>query len=119
LQHARPDQGGYQQKRISPYIYVAHPADRRIQGIVGADRYSDAMSELSPQDPHELIHLGGQAAVVVPLDEYRSLQEAADEHRIDEEFLQASLAIEARRYAGTLKYVSSTEARRRLGLPLA
>jgi hypothetical protein len=28
LQHARPDQGRYQQKRASPYIYVAHPRAR-------------------------------------------------------------------------------------------
>lgn len=31
-----------------------------------------------PEDPYEVIHLGGQAAVVVPMDEYRRLRALAE-----------------------------------------
>ena len=75
------------------------------------------MSELPAEDSHEVIHLGGEAAVVVPLEEYHRLRQDAAEHRIDQEFEDALRTIEARRRAGTLEYVSSDEARRRLGLP--
>jgi hypothetical protein len=33
------------------------------------------MSDLPAGDGHEVIHLGGEAAVVVPLEEYRRLRE--------------------------------------------
>jgi PHD/YefM family antitoxin component YafN of YafNO toxin-antitoxin module len=75
------------------------------------------MSELPVDEVHQVIHLGDRAAVIVPLEEYRLLRQAAEEHRIDEEFQSALRDTEARRQEGTLEYVSSTEARRRLGLP--
>jgi len=35
------------------------------------------MSELSVEDSHQVIELGGQAAVIVPLKEYRELRKVA------------------------------------------
>jgi hypothetical protein len=37
----------------------------------------EGMSELPAEEPYEVIHLGGQAAVIVPLEEYRQLRKAA------------------------------------------
>jgi len=43
------------------------------------------MTELPADDPHEVIHLGDQAAVVVPLDEYRQLRQEALRARLIEQ----------------------------------
>jgi hypothetical protein len=76
------------------------------------------MSELSAPDTHDLIHHGGQVvAVVVPIAEYQQLRQALEEQRINEEFDAARADYLARQQAGTIRYVSHEEARRRLGLP--
>ncbi len=76
------------------------------------------MSELPAGDTHDVIHHGGAVvAVVVPIAEYRQLRQAAEEQRINEEFDAARTEYLARRNAGTIRYVSHEEARRRLGMP--
>jgi PHD/YefM family antitoxin component YafN of YafNO toxin-antitoxin module len=77
-----------------------------------------AMSELPPEDTHDVIHRGGQVvAVVVPIEEYRQLRLAQEEERINEEFAAAYADHLARKESGTVQYVSHEEARRRLGMP--
>ncbi|MFC5752820.1 hypothetical protein [Actinomadura rugatobispora] len=55
------------------------------------------MSEMPIDDPHETIHLGGQTAVVVPLDEYLRLREA----QVEAEQLAAHRRFLERKAAGT------------------
>jgi PHD/YefM family antitoxin component YafN of YafNO toxin-antitoxin module len=77
-----------------------------------------AMSELPAGDTHDVIHRGGQVvAVVVPIEEYRQLRQAIQEQQVNEEFDAARAGYQARREAGTVRYVSHEEAGRRLGLP--
>jgi hypothetical protein len=54
--------------------------------------YDEGMSAQSAEstDPHDVIHLGGEAAVVVPMDEYRRLR--ALERRASVEDLEAAEA---------------------------
>ena len=76
------------------------------------------MSELPAGDTHDVIHRGGQVvAVVVPIEEYRQLRLAMQEQQVNEEFDSARARYQARREAGTIRYVSHEEAGRRLGLP--
>jgi len=76
------------------------------------------MSELSASDSHDVIHHGGEVvAVVVPIAEYRQLRQALEEQRINEEFDAARTNYRARQKAGTIRYVSREEARRRLDMP--
>jgi hypothetical protein len=77
------------------------------------------MSELPVDDHHEVIHLGDQTAVIVPLEEYRQLKDAAEVARVETEFAIGAADFLAREAAGTTQYVSSEEARRRLRLPLS
>jgi len=56
-------------------------------------------------------------AVVVPIEEYRQLCLAMQEQQVNEEFDAARISYQARREAGTIRYVSHEEAGRRLGLP--
>jgi PHD/YefM family antitoxin component YafN of YafNO toxin-antitoxin module len=75
------------------------------------------MSELSADDTHDVIHLGGEAvAVVVPIAEYRQLREMLAEQQINDEFEAAHAGRLARQEAGEIRYVSHEEAGRRLGL---
>jgi PHD/YefM family antitoxin component YafN of YafNO toxin-antitoxin module len=77
------------------------------------------MSE-QPLDGHDVIHHGGEVvAVVVPMEEYRQLKDAAEVARGETEFAIGAADFLAREAAGTTQYVSSEEARRRLGLPLS
>jgi hypothetical protein len=39
--------------------------------------YHDIMTELPAEDPHQVIHLGNEAAVVVPISAYRQLRREA------------------------------------------
>lgn len=71
-------------------------------------------------DPYEVIHLGGQAAVIVPLAEFlrlRALEATASrealEDAADSAAAQDWLAREAR---GETNYVPLSEVRRRLGI---
>ena len=70
---------------------------------------------------YEVIHLGGQAAVVVPVADFlrlRALEQAAAPHELeDAEDTAAMLEWKARDAAGQTTLVSADEARRRLSIP--
>jgi PHD/YefM family antitoxin component YafN of YafNO toxin-antitoxin module len=70
---------------------------------------------------YEVIHLGGQAAVVVPVTDFLRLQAleqaATSEDLEDAEHTAAVLEWKARDAAGQTTVVSAGEARRRLGMP--
>jgi hypothetical protein len=68
------------------------------------------MSELPVEDPHEVIHLGGQAAVVVPLEEYLRLREA----QVEAQQLVAHRDFLERKAAGTAQPGMTTDQVRRL-----
>ena len=69
---------------------------------------------------YELIHLGGQSAVVVPLADFlrlRALEQSAS--RVELEDAEDAAAVEqwlSRESAGTTSYAGSEDVRRRLGL---
>ena len=69
---------------------------------------------------YELIHLGGQAAVVVPVADFlrlRALEQAASPQELeDAEDTAAVLEWKARDADGLTTFVSAYEARRRLGI---
>ena len=70
---------------------------------------------------YEVIHLGGQAAVVVPVTDFlrlRALEQAATPEDLeDAEDTAAVLEWKARDAAGQTTFVPADEARRRLGMP--
>jgi hypothetical protein len=70
---------------------------------------------------YEVIHLGGQAAVVVPVTDFlrlRALEQTAAPHELeDAEDTAAVLEWKARDAAGQTTFVPADEARRRLGIP--
>jgi hypothetical protein len=70
---------------------------------------------------YELIHLDGQAAVVVPVADFlrlRALEQAATPQELeDAEDSAVVLEWKARDAAGQTTFVSAGEARRRLGMP--
>jgi hypothetical protein len=78
------------------------------------------MSELPAGDLHSVIHLGGQTAVVVPLEEYRRLRElernAQLAEQADVEEAAALAEYRAQQQAGTIVSVPQDEVRRRFGL---
>jgi hypothetical protein len=86
---------------------TAQPADRIQASDPGAG-------------PYEVIHLGGQAAVVVPVSDFlrlRALEEAASPQELEDAEDKAALADwRAREAAGQTSYVTHDEALRRLGL---
>jgi hypothetical protein len=68
---------------------------------------------------YEVIHLGGQAAVVVPVSDFlrlRALERAASAQLEDAEDQAALADWRAREAAGQTSYVPHDEALRRLGL---
>jgi len=69
---------------------------------------------------YEVIHLGGQAAVVVPVSDFlrlRALEQAASPQELEDAEDKAALADwRAREAAGQTSYVPHDEALRRLGL---
>ncbi|WP_143447887.1 hypothetical protein [Kineosporia sp. R_H_3] len=71
-------------------------------------------------DPYEVIHLGGQAAVIVPLAEFlrlRALEATASREALeDAEDAAAAQDWLAREARGETNYVPLTEVRRRLGI---
>lgn len=71
-------------------------------------------------DPFEVIHLGGQAAVIVPLAEFLRLRalerDASPEALQDAEDEAAAQDWLAREAAGQTSYTPLTEVKRRLGL---
>jgi hypothetical protein len=70
---------------------------------------------------YEVIHLGGQTAVVVPVADFlrlRALEQAASPEELeDAEDTAAVLEWKARDAAGQTTFVPAGEARRRLGMP--
>jgi hypothetical protein len=78
------------------------------------------MSELPVGDGHEVIHLGGEAAVVVPLEEYRRLRELERLAGLLEVADLEDAAVLAdycqRKGAGAVGLVAHDEVRRRFGL---
>jgi hypothetical protein len=70
---------------------------------------------------YEVIHLGGQAAVVVPVADFlrlRALEQAASPQELeDAEDTAAVLEWKARDATGQTTFVPADEARRRLGMP--
>jgi hypothetical protein len=70
---------------------------------------------------YEVIHLGGQAAVVVPVTDFlrlRALEKAATPKDLeDAEDTAAVLQWKARDASGQTTFVPASEARRRLGIP--
>ena len=70
---------------------------------------------------YEVIHLGGQAAVVVPVTDFlrlRALEQAAAPHELeDAEDAAAMLEWKARDAAGQTTLVSAEEAKLRLSMP--
>lgn len=70
---------------------------------------------------YEVIHLGGQAAVVVPVADFlrlRALEQAASAEELeDAEDAAAAQEWKARDAAGETTFVPADEARRRLGMP--
>jgi PHD/YefM family antitoxin component YafN of YafNO toxin-antitoxin module len=78
------------------------------------------MRELPAGDPHEVIHLGDEAAVVVPLAEYRQLRDDARRSRLieqaDVEEAAALAEYRAQQAVGPVKTVPQAEVRRRFGL---
>jgi hypothetical protein len=77
-------------------------------------------ADLPTTDPYEVIHLGGQAAVIVPLSEFLRLRaldnDASVQAREDAEDSAAAQEWLARDAAGQTSYVPLPEVRRRLGL---
>jgi len=68
---------------------------------------------------YEVIHLGGEAAVVVPVSDFlrlRALEQAASPQELENAEDQAALADWRAREAGQTSYVTHDEALRRLGL---
>jgi hypothetical protein len=70
--------------------------------------------------PYEVIHLGGQAAVVVPVSDFlrlRALEQAASPQELEDAEDTAALSDwQAREAAGQTSYVAHDEVLRRLGL---
>jgi PHD/YefM family antitoxin component YafN of YafNO toxin-antitoxin module len=79
-----------------------------------------AMTELPVGDDHQVIRLGGEAAVVVPLDEYRRLRElerrAQLAEQADAEEAEALAEYRAQQDAGAVTAIPQDEVRRRFGL---
>ncbi|MCD0447600.1 hypothetical protein LO762_00075 [Actinocorallia sp. API 0066] len=75
----------------------------------------------SGPEGHDLIHLGGETAVVVPIEEYRRLRalerRASAQDLADAEDEAALEVWKAREAAGLNVYVPADEVRARLGLP--
>jgi hypothetical protein len=70
---------------------------------------------------YEVIHLGDQAAVVVPVADFlrlRALEQAASPEELEDAADTAAvLAWKARDAAGQTTYLPAAETRRRLGMP--
>ena len=80
------------------------------------------MTQLPADEPHEVIHLGDEAAVVVPPEAYRQLRHDALRARLveqtDAEEAAALAEYREQQAAGTLVTLPQAEVRRRFGLAL-
>jgi hypothetical protein len=104
--HARMDSRAWK-PRIGGSTMTAQPADR----VPASDPDTGS---------YEVIHLGGQAAVVVPVSDFlrlQALEQAASAQELEDAEDKAALADwRAREAAGQTSYVPHDEALRRLGL---
>ena len=79
-----------------------------------------ALKSAAETDPFEVIHLGGQAAVIVPLAEFLRLRalerDASPDALADAEDEAAAQDWLAREAAGQTSYTPLAEVKRRLGL---
>jgi hypothetical protein len=77
------------------------------------------MTELPADDHHEVIHIGDEAAVVVPLGEYRQLRHDALRARLieqaDAEEAAALAEYREQQAVGAVTAVPQAEVRRRFG----
>ncbi len=93
--------------------------DSGMERVLGIGGYFMRAAGLAGSS--EVIHLGGQAAVVVPVTDFlrlRALEQAAAPHELeDAEDTAAMLEWKARDAAGQTTLVSADGARRRLGMP--
>jgi hypothetical protein len=82
--------------------------------------YHGVMTELPAGDPHEVIHLGAETAVIVPLAEYKRLRDEAGRARLieqaDAEEAAALAEYRMQQAAGMVETVTQDEVRRRFGL---
>jgi hypothetical protein len=80
------------------------------------------MTELPADDPHEVIHLGDEVAVVVPLAEYRQLRHDALRARLieqaDAEEAAALADYQQQQAVGSVVTVPQADVRRRFGLDI-
>ena len=78
------------------------------------------MTELRVGDDHQVIRLGGETAVVVPLEEYRKLRElerrAQLAEQADADEAEALTEYREQQAAGAVAVVPQDEVRRRFGL---
>lgn len=95
---------------------MTSPAGRGTVDLMTAEPCEAPSTEV----PYEVIHLGGQTAAVVPLDEIRRLRAlestATAEQLAEAEEAAAYIDWREREAAGLTSYVSMDEAWRRLGL---
>jgi hypothetical protein len=95
---------------------------KRLSQEAGGIVTAQPAGQVPSQDTgcYEVIHLGDQAAVVVPLDDFmrlRALQRLASVEELEEAEDAAALQDwKAREAAGQTSYVPVAEVRRRLGL---
>ena len=79
-----------------------------------------SMTEAPAESDYQVIRLGGAAAVVVPLDEYRRLRELEQRAQmadsVDAEEAAALAEYRERQRSGTLNLVPQDEVRHRLGI---
>jgi hypothetical protein len=78
------------------------------------------MTELPAGDDHQVIHLGGETAVVVPLAEYRHLRELEQRaelvEQVDAEESEALAEYREQQATGTVTAIPQDEVQRRFGL---
>jgi hypothetical protein len=67
-------------------LHATPPHRRCLPRLAHVGRYGESMSAPDPAEPYEVIHLGGEAAAIVPLAELRRLR--AVERRASAEILE-------------------------------
>jgi hypothetical protein len=116
---ARPKRHDTSRARCMPG-WIAKPEARTGGSTMTAQPADETPANGPDTGSYEVIHLGGQAAVVVPVSDFlrlRALEQAASAQELEDAEDQAALADwRAREAAGQTSYVTHDEALRRLGL---